>query len=127
MDGTSDTIFMQKSKELEKFNPEENIFCSSTVSLRLKNLDTGEIIWENPIPNSTKCCTPIRLRFVKETNDVIKEEEMDLKTQIENLPSIFVGTTKIKFKFYFTMIDGKVCILFLNYRFCIQTIIIIQK
>lgn len=112
MDGTSDVSYMQKNDREESQNTVEHILCSTTVPLRLKNQDTGEILWENPTPNSTKYCVPIRLRFAKETSDICKDEEMHLKSQLENLPSIVVETCTIMFKFYLTMIDGKVSIIY---------------
>lgn len=73
-DGSQQSQFKQKFQSDER--SEANIFQSSLVPLRLIcNID-GEkkIVWQNPVPSSTRYCRPIRIRFLHETKDTTNEE-----------------------------------------------------
>lgn len=87
-----------------------NIFQSSVVPLQLVYGHEKKILWQNPTPSSPRYCRPIRIRFVKETTDVTKEEIDYITTQIDALASTDIGNNlSVKHKMLFTMVDGKVC------------------
>lgn len=98
-------------------NPEEsdsNIFLSSFVPLQIfcgKNYK--KVIWENPSPSSPRFCRPIRFQFVKESDDVTKEEIRYVEESVKRLipTDIEINGNKFTYKHIFkmTMIDGKVC------------------
>ncbi|XP_050298635.1 uncharacterized protein LOC126737681 [Anthonomus grandis grandis] len=84
-----------------------NLFQSSLIPLRLICSLNGKILWQNPTPSSPRYCRPIRLRFIKETADVTREEISYIKDASKNL-----NKTKVQMKentMMLTMVDGKVC------------------
>jgi len=65
-----------QSKQLFESNEhsDANIFQSSLVPLRsICNIDNKKkVVWQNPVPSSTRFCRPIRIRFLHETVDITK-------------------------------------------------------
>ena len=105
-DGTSAKSYNQKWSG--DMGNDTHIFCSSVVPLELSRADTKEIIWTNPRPSSVRLCRPIRIQFIKETSEISKNEEEDLKNQIDKLrPYTAKGCTTF-YELQLTMIDGKV-------------------
>lgn len=108
----------QQARYKQKFeNPADsdaNIFLSSFVPLQILCVkDNKKVIWENPSPSSPRYCRPIRFRFLKECNDVTKEEISYVEESVKNLvpTEIEINGNKFTYKHIFkmTMIDGKVC------------------
>lgn len=108
-DGTSASAYKQKQININT-RSEEYIFCSTMVPLELRNKKTSEVIWINEKPNSRLFCLPIRLQFVKETQEVTIFEDQDLKAQISKLSCVSVGQCRVEFDFSMTMLDGKASI-----------------
>lgn len=99
-----------KMKFENEAESDANIFQSSVVPLQLVYGPEKKVLWQNPTPSSPRYCRPIRLRFVKETIDVTKEEIDYITSQIEALSTTNIdGKVSIKHKMLFTMVDGKVC------------------
>lgn len=73
--------------------------------------ETRKIIWQNPVPSSTRFCRPIRARFIHETKDITKEEITYIEEQARNLKETtgMEDSVKINHNILLTMIDGKVC------------------
>lgn len=67
-DGSQQTEF--KEKFLDDTSSDANIFQSSMVPLQLICAINKKVIWKNSTPSSPRFCRPIRIRFVKETQDV---------------------------------------------------------
>lgn len=44
-----------------------------------------DIIWQNPLPSSTKFCRPIKFMYKKETAESTKEEVKDIEELVNNL------------------------------------------
>lgn len=70
-------------------------------------------MWINPTPQSTRFCRPLRLAIEKETVETIMAEKERLGQQVNELHPHFFTLTNgkevtVKFKVYFTMIDGKI-------------------
>lgn len=89
-----------------------NVFQTSFVPLRLICSINRKVIWQNPTPSSPRYCRPIRIRFVKESVDVINDEVNYMQTKIENLIETKIErniTISVKHTLLFTMIDSKVC------------------
>lgn len=105
-DGTNTNRYKQKSNL--SCSVLDYMFCSCIVPLRLVDANNGEIYWSNPRPSSTSLCRPIKIAYEKETDELCKKEEANLKAQIDNLNDIVVGSYKIGFNMILTMIDGKV-------------------
>lgn len=93
---------------------DSNLFVSSLVPIQIYSVQNRDIIyWQNPRTNSVRYCRPIRLRFVKETDDIIKEEFSLIESQID---SLLPSTVEINGKIFTvhhcllkTMVDGKIC------------------
>lgn len=97
-----------KQKWLTDDGNDQHIFCSSIVPLELKNVETGDVVWLNPRPSSTRLCRPVKIQFAKETTELCKQEEKEYNDQIANLRACLSPSASIIFKLSLTMIDGKV-------------------
>ena len=78
------------------------------------HIGSQKIIWQNPVPSSTRYCRPIRIRFIHETKDITNEEIYYVEDQIKNLKKTEIskflgGIIHIKHTLAFTMVDAKVC------------------
>ena len=104
-----------KQKFQNSTDSDSNIFQSSFVPLRLIcHIGSQKIIWQNPVPSSSRCCRPIRIRFIHETKDITNEEMCYVEDQIKNLKKTKIskflgGIIHIKHTLAFTMVDAKVC------------------
>lgn len=89
-----------------------NIFLINIVPIKLYDESTGNIIWVNISPSSTRFCRPVKFRFTKENTDVIKTEVNDMNDQIDHLrltQCIYnQKNIAVKHKLIMTMVDGKV-------------------
>lgn len=88
---------------------ETNLFASFICPIKLIVKDTNTIIWHNPTPSSTRYCRPLRLQFVKETEDVIRSEHASIKREIDDLQPYVEGDITVYHTLILTMVDGKVC------------------
>lgn len=95
---------------------DSNILTTSIVPLQLSydnKKDKNVLVWQNPRTSSTRFCRPIRIQFLKETNEVIKSEFSNIESQInELLPSkisVFDKNFVVNYQMLRTMVDGKVC------------------
>lgn len=86
-----------------------NIFQSSLVPLQLLTGSEKKVVWQNPKPSSPRYCRPIRMRFIKESNDITVDEINYINGKISALLPTKIKDVSIKHKMLFTMIDGKVC------------------
>ncbi|KAH0820766.1 hypothetical protein GEV33_002025 [Tenebrio molitor] len=68
---------------------------------------------KNPTPSSPRYCRPIRIRFVKESNDITNDEILYMKSAISSLRNSAVTLPNkifsVKHTLKFTMVEGKVC------------------
>ena len=91
---------------------ESCLFVTCMVPLQLsgKTEANEEIIfWKNNKPSSPFFCRPVRFRFIKETSEVLVEEERYLKDAIHNLrPTQVKDDINVIHDVSITMIDGKV-------------------
>lgn len=110
-DGSKQAQYKQKFSNSDSCD--EHIFQSSLVPLRLVFKDNKDkVVWQNPVPASPRCCRPIRLRFIKETIEVAKEEKDYIDVLISKLEETKVDEPRkitVKHTLLFTMVDGKVC------------------
>ncbi|CAH1109407.1 unnamed protein product [Psylliodes chrysocephalus] len=103
-DGSQQSQFQHSFSDLT--SDDSNIFQSSMVPLRLQ-VHTGinkKIIWQNPTPSSTRFCRPIRIRFLYEIVDIIKEEIKYIEDHVKNLQSTEVQTSSGMIQVKHTMI-----------------------
>lgn len=110
-DGAQQAQFKQKF-ECDS-DSDANLFQSSLVPLRLICSLNGKILWQNPAPSSPRYCRPIRMRFVKETADVTREEISHVKNASTNLNKTKVQmkeniSCEVSHTMMLTMVDGKV-------------------
>ncbi|KAK4883557.1 hypothetical protein RN001_006876 [Aquatica leii] len=82
-DGSQQTTFKQKF--INNSDSDANLFQSSFVPLQLSCGHEKQLIWQNPLPSSPRYCRPIRIRFVKETADITKEEISYIENKINLL------------------------------------------
>ena len=85
------------------------LICYCPLDLRCNN----EVVWTNPVPNSTGFARPISLARAKEERDVIQVEIGDLKQHINNQDMVDITMTsgehsQVKFSTQCSMIDGKI-------------------
>lgn len=111
-DGSQQAQYQQKF--INESDSDKYIFQSSFVPLRLVCNKNNKVLWQNPTPSSPRFCRPIRIRFVKESNDITNDEITYVKQSISSMPewlSIIIEDSeyKIKQKMLLTMVDGKVC------------------
>lgn len=107
-----------KQKFENNYLEDSCLFMTSYVPLELivksDNDNEQKIIWKNPRPSSTRYCRPIRIQFQKESENLIKNEELYFKNKIQQLtPTEFNTATNqkiyIEHVIQLTMVDGKVC------------------
>lgn len=67
-------------------------------------------IWDNPTSSSIQYCRPVRIEFCKETAEYIKQEEAQLKEEIDNICARKYASLEINHDPYnnMTMVHGKV-------------------
>lgn len=111
MDGSSGQsqykqIFRNENGEIQS---DASVMMTSIVPLQLKSKE--KIIWENPLPSSTRYCRPMRFFFQKETTDFTKLQHLEIKNEISNLVNSQVisgeNYVSIKHNLELTMLDGK--------------------
>lgn len=51
-------------------------------------------IWTNPTPSSPRFCRPIRIRFVKESNDITNDEIKYIEQQAKELQKTKLGDSR---------------------------------
>lgn len=92
---------------------DEHLFSLNLVPIRLVCERSESIVWQNPRPNSTRFCRPVRFTMTKETKEVIRTETQRMQKQIQELVvtnyMIKELNIKISHNLIMTMIDGKVC------------------
>lgn len=110
-DGSQQAQYKQKFQN--DSDSDTNIFQCSFVPLQLACGTNNKIIWQNPTPSSPRYCRPMRIRFVKESADIINEEINYIKTALNSVqPSEVTLENKtffVKHTMMLTMVDGKVC------------------
>ena len=84
-DGSSGHSAYKQKWNDDAVSDDQNVFVTSIVPLRLQNVLSGKIIWENPRPCSTRFCRPIRIQWLHETNDIARAEKEFIQDQINNL------------------------------------------
>jgi len=88
-----------------------NMFMTSLVPLRLKFLNSENLLWKNPRPSSPHFCRPIKFQYQKETKELIQSEVENIRNQINSLVptkcSIFGKEITVNHTLYLTMLDGK--------------------
>lgn len=82
------------------------------------DLSDGKIsFWRNPVPSSPRFCRPLKIKYAKETPELIQNECIEVENQIEKLNQLSLKLNYekidksveilIKFDLSLTMIDGK--------------------
>lgn len=111
MDGSAGHS-LYKQKFSENLKTDEYMFLVALVPLKLVDEETGDNLWINLRPSSTLFCRPVKFAFIKETAELVREEERQINTKINNLKpyktSFNNWCLEIKFKMCFTMLDGSV-------------------
>lgn len=105
-DGTSSNSYRQQWTEPN--SGDSHMFCSSFVPLKLERKNTGETLWENPKPSSTRLCFPIKIEYLKESSEGSRNEQIYLQDQINMLQPYCATNVQVAFSLSLTMIDGKV-------------------
>ncbi|KAK9732328.1 dsRNA-gated channel SID-1 [Popillia japonica] len=107
-DGSQQSQFKQKF--LSDPDCDENIFQSSLVPLRIICGTNKKNLWQNPTASSPRYCRPIRIRFVKESTDITRDETNYIEEKIKNLkPTKINADVSVEHSMMFTIIDGTVC------------------
>lgn len=92
-------------------NDDSSVLIISFVPLQLRDSkDNTTILWQNPVPSSTRFCRPIKFIFCKETPEVTVTETDKIQRQIDNLRDfIYENEKSVSFKLVLSMVDGKIC------------------
>lgn len=105
-----------QSQYKQRLNANENatdsgIFVTTMIPLQLQT-EEGKIVWRNQAPQSVRFCRPLRIQFLKETEDSIHAERNWVDSQIRNLVAHSITesgiSASIKYSLHLTVIDGKV-------------------
>jgi hypothetical protein len=75
---------------------------------------SGEILWANPRPSSTRFCRHIRFQWLKETRKVAKAERDYSKEQIDKLEKLNFRGYTVTFTLLGAMINGKVRLILIS-------------
>lgn len=90
---------------------DSTIFITTIVPVVIEN-ESESIVWENPVPNSTRLCRPVRLKYEKETKEAIVAEHNRMQKLIENLQVLNTviedNILRIQPKLVLTMVDTKI-------------------
>lgn len=87
-----------------------SVFIVSIVPLLLKKIHSGNIVWKNPSPSSTRYCRPLQFDFRAETSGMICETVNGIDNEIKNLaPSVLSSGCTVSHELMITMLDGKAC------------------
>ena len=90
-DGTTGlSIYKQKRSDIQERNlvQESCFFVTCMVPLQISGqAEENEevIVWKNDTPSSSFYCRPIRFKYIKETSEVLVEEEKLVKEAIRQL------------------------------------------
>lgn len=87
---------------------DSSLFSTSLVPLQIKEVENNTFLWKNPRHSSTRYCRPIRFQWIKETEELSKEEKAYMENQINELKPYLLKGYKVYYKMILTMIDGKV-------------------
>lgn len=110
---TGQAQFKQAFNEPSTSNHSDaSLLATTIIPLRLL-VTSGQPIWNNLTPQSTRFCRPVKLEYVKETKESILKEKSDLKNEIDALKSMHITISEgkiveVSFDLYLTLIDGKV-------------------
>lgn len=113
-DGSSNhSIYKQRFQE-SCDAADSDLFLTSIVPLKMTaKTEVGEeIVWMNPRASSTRFCVPVKFQFIKETRDIIAQENDFMERQIAALSAttiFFRGKrANVHHVLLKTMLDGKV-------------------
>jgi len=114
-DGSSgQSQYKQRFSSTEENFSDSNLFSTTLVPLDLSFGDVS--LWRNQTTSSTRFCRPIRIQYIKETEQVLKNEQAYIQNQIDRLEELLVEIPlengskvelSISFSMKLTMIDGK--------------------
>lgn len=100
---------------------DESLFCTTMVPLQLISGD--RVLWENPVPSSTRFCRPVHLQFSKETTELSQKENRLIGDEINSLQPMDVtldisyeveadlnrkADLQVTYDLHLTMVDQKV-------------------
>ena len=110
-DGSGSQSAYNQTFASEAFN-DTSLLMTSFVPLQLFYTVPGKsdrhILWQNPRPSSVRFCRPLKLEFIKETSEVILQEEEYWSNAISKLLPSRVGEISVVHDLALSMIDGKV-------------------
>lgn len=81
---TGQANYNQSFTNSQSYNADSSLFATTVMPLRLID-SSNNILWNNRTPQSIRFCRPLKLEFLKETNDVIIRENLHIQEQIKNL------------------------------------------
>lgn len=86
-DGSSgQSEYKQKFSSADK--TDDSLFCTTVVPLQMTFGD--HVLWENPVPSSTRFCRPLKLQFIKETSELSQAEDRRISDEIQQLQPMTV-------------------------------------
>lgn len=96
---------------------DSSIFATTVIPLRLVS-SKNDVLWDNPTPQSTRFCRPLKIQYTKETKNHVLKEKADLDEQVKKLSPLEckVGNhiLEITCKLCLTVIDGKILSILTN-------------
>jgi hypothetical protein len=96
-DGSSgQSQYKQRFSSTEENFSDSNLFSTTLVPLDLSFGDV--LLWRNQTTSSTRFCRPIRIQYIKETEQVLKNEQAYIQNQIDTVQELIYSTLyKLRF------------------------------
>jgi len=105
----SHSLYAMKVNEMSSEVAETQMFASFICPIRVICKETKAILWQNPVPSSPVYCRPLRIKFAKETKELIRSEHNSIESEIQDLTPTIEGDITVHHTLIPTMVDGKVC------------------
>lgn len=105
----SHSLYGMKVNEMSSEVAETQMFASFICPIRVICKETKAILWQNPVPSSPVYCRPLRIKFAKETKELIRSEHNSIESEIQDLTPTIEGDITVHYTLIPTMVDGKVC------------------
>lgn len=106
LDGSSKKSSYKQTFAYVEFD-DSSVVMIGIVPLRLVG-ESELVVWENPTPDSTHYCRPVKFAFLSETAKFIRTENLEMEREISELVPTQCSNWKIVQDLHMTMIEEKV-------------------
>ena len=89
-DGASGQKWYHQKSESGDNIPDKDLFVATILLLQIRDSSSGEILFENKSPNSSKFCRPILIEFHNEDSEYVTSMFNELTDKINNLQETII-------------------------------------